>query len=181
MSNCSRWERGDKRKEDRQPTHTKIASLSATIYSTTTNYALSHLCHHSITYTLHPVPNSNATFPYSSTLQNSSNHSLAHTILHTSSNCIADLNQIPHNPRNEVYPPLLCCHTLHTSRPKPFPSYPPTTQLNQSSAWTTTLHYPDTVVTSHTYLTLCHLFSTYTFSICFSYILLHPSSSHFLP
>ena len=97
-------ERGNKKKreEDQYPT---------------TNYPYNNcflLCHHLLNqYNTHspnsaitllrmaftPFPNSYATFPSSSNLQNSSNHSLAPTILHTSSNSTTQSHSIPlHNP-----------------------------------------------------------------------------------
>ena len=52
-----------------------------------------------------PFPKSNGIFPFSSSRQNSSNHSLAHTVHLTAP---ADLAQIPDNPpENEPHPPLL--------------------------------------------------------------------------
>ena len=52
-----------------------------------------------------PFPKSNDIFPFSSSRQNSSNHSLAHTVHLTAP---ADLAQIPDNPpENETHPTLL--------------------------------------------------------------------------
>ena len=123
MSNCSRRERGDKREEDQYPTanyHATITSISANIYPNqynkhwpTSSFTLLHI-------PSTPFPNSNATSPSSSTLQNSSNYSLVPTILHTSSNSTNLYKPHPFLLSYHKFTPLITNHsTLFLSSNNP--------------------------------------------------------------
>ena len=147
-----------------QPNHTTIVSLSSSIYPTNTLRTFPPtLCY------IFPPPFSQQQWHLS--------------LLTNSLKFIQPLSG-PHNSAHIIQPHLpiaLKFPTTHQEMSYILPNHTfiqlPSLIILQQFSWTS----PHPVLTSHILPHLYYLFPTYTISMSFSYILLHPSPHHFLP
>ena len=116
-----------------------------------------------------PFPKGNATMPSMHTLPHSSNLYPIPAIWLTSSvSTHQSLSNFPHitNKCSISFPAPLSHITYLSSQIFYIPSYPPTTQLSQSSAWTSTSHLSGTAQILHTSPNLHHFFGNlYYFNV----------------